>query len=87
MVLSVGHQEAWPGLFHVWPQFSAARAPQVAEGKGESWENELPAVGDDHLQNLKMHKSTGPDEMRPGVLRTLVHEVAKPHIGEVGAVQ
>ena len=39
---------------------------QVAEGKGRDWENEEPpAVREDqvsdHLRNLKVHKSMGPD--------------------------
>lgn len=39
---------------------------RVAEGKGRDWEQELPNVGDDqvqdHLRNHIMHKSMGPDE-------------------------
>ncbi|KFQ73907.1 hypothetical protein N337_12302, partial [Phoenicopterus ruber ruber] len=32
----------------------------------------------DHLRNLKVHKSMGPDEMRPRVLRELVDEITEP---------
>ena len=47
---------------------------RVTEGKGRDWENaEPPTVGEDqvqeYLRNLKVHKSMGPDEMHPWVLR------------------
>ncbi|GAB0189774.1 mitochondrial enolase superfamily member 1 [Grus japonensis] len=56
---------------------------QVAKGKGRDWENaELPTVGEDqvreYLRNLKVHKSMGPDELHPQVLRELADEVARP---------
>ncbi|KFQ45312.1 RNA-directed DNA polymerase from mobile element jockey, partial [Nestor notabilis] len=41
-----------------------------------------PTVGEDqvrdHLKKLNMHKSMGPDEIHPRVLKELVNEVSKP---------
>ncbi|GAB0186313.1 mitochondrial enolase superfamily member 1 [Grus japonensis] len=60
---------------------SLSHAAQVTEGR--DWENaEPPPVGEDqvreYLRNLKVHKSMGPDEMHPQVLRELAGEVARP---------
>ncbi|GAB0203088.1 mitochondrial enolase superfamily member 1 [Grus japonensis] len=54
---------------------------QVAEGR--DWENaEPPSVGEDqvreYLRKLKVHKSMGPDELHPQVLRELADEVPRP---------
>ena len=60
----------------------SSHTAQVAEGKGRDWENEEPPTVEDqvrdHLRNLKVHKSMGPDEMYLQVLRQLADEVAKP---------
>ncbi|KFQ00548.1 hypothetical protein N329_11614, partial [Haliaeetus albicilla] len=50
---------------------------------GRDWENEQPpTIGHDqvrdHLRNLKVHKSKGPDQMHLQVRRELANEVAKP---------
>jgi len=46
---------------------------QVADGKGRDWENDVPTVGEDkvqeHLRYLKLHKPMGPDEVHQLFLR------------------
>ncbi|KAM9598579.1 uncharacterized protein ACIBXB_004267 [Morphnus guianensis] len=58
----------------VFPGKCSSYTAQDTEGKGRDWENEEPpTVGEDqvqdHLRKLKVHKSMGPDEMYPRVLR------------------
>ncbi|GAB0206762.1 mitochondrial enolase superfamily member 1 [Grus japonensis] len=59
----------------------SSHTAQVIEGRdGEN--EEPPTVGEDqvreYLRNLKVHKSMGPDEMHPWVLREPADEVARP---------
>ncbi|XP_009872345.1 PREDICTED: 5'-nucleotidase domain-containing protein 1-like, partial [Apaloderma vittatum] len=56
---------------------------QVAEGKNRNWENEdLTTVREDqvqdHIMNLKVCKSMGPNKICPWALRELADKVAKP---------
>ncbi|KFW70429.1 RNA-directed DNA polymerase from mobile element jockey, partial [Pygoscelis adeliae] len=53
------------------------------KAKAGDWKNEEPpTVGEhqvrDHLRHLKVHKSMGPNEIHPWVLKELEDEVAKP---------
>ncbi|GAB0191898.1 nucleoside diphosphate kinase 6 [Grus japonensis] len=74
------------GLFRgllVFTSKCSSHTTQAAEGKGRDWESEEPlAVGEDQvrdrLNNLKVHKPMGPDEMHQQVLRELADEVARP---------
>ncbi|KFQ67903.1 hypothetical protein N335_13717, partial [Phaethon lepturus] len=50
---------------------------------GRDWRNKVPPTVkedhvQDHLRNMNMHKSVGPNKMHPRVLRELVDGVDKP---------
>jgi len=80
-VLSGRKQENWlPGVWRrliyaipfasVFTSKCSSHTTQVVDNKGRGWENEeLPTVGEDqvqdHFRNLKVHESTGPDEVHP----------------------
>ncbi|KAJ7410403.1 hypothetical protein BTVI_53641 [Pitangus sulphuratus] len=76
-----GHVPVYPAVGD--PDVAGGHSTQDAEGKGWDWDDEEPplvGVGlvEDHLRNLKMHKSVGSDEMHLEVLRELAEEMAKP---------
>jgi len=67
----------------VFDRMCSSHTTQGAEGKGGDWGNEEPpSAGEDqvqdHLRNLKVHKSMGPEEMHSWVQRALMGEAAKP---------
>lgn len=49
---------------------SSSHPTQIPEDKSRDWENEKPSSvgnqGQDHLKNLKVHKSIGADERHAG---------------------
>ncbi|GAB0177985.1 mitochondrial enolase superfamily member 1 [Grus japonensis] len=55
---------------------------QASETSGKVWSKEDVPLEEDqvreHLNNLDVHKSLGPDEMYPRLLRELVHVTVRP---------
>jgi len=76
----------WRRLWYSFlPQFSPASplaTPPKSQKEKAGKNKELPATEEDqvqdHLRNLKVHKSMRPDEVHLQVLRELEDEVAKP---------
>ncbi|XP_010001386.1 PREDICTED: dolichyl-diphosphooligosaccharide--protein glycosyltransferase subunit DAD1 [Chaetura pelagica] len=76
MELHLGMNEEQTKSLWVRVKVFNSHITQVAEGKGRDCEKEdPPTVGEeqvqDHLKNLKVHKSMGPDEIHLRLLREL----------------
>uniref|UniRef100_A0A663MAE8 Uncharacterized protein n=1 Tax=Athene cunicularia TaxID=194338 RepID=A0A663MAE8_ATHCN len=77
-------QAFWEEEKPIWEEeavfWKKEKAIQVeAEDYNAFWKERMRISGKtNHLRNLKMYKSMGPDEMHPGTLRESVDEVAKP---------
>lgn len=54
---------------------------QVPELPGGCWESRVPPISrvQDHLRELTGHKSVGPDEMPPKILREWADVIASPN--------
>lgn len=81
---SMGNTEVLNKFFAlVFTSKCSSHAAHLRKSKGRGWHSEVPAtIGEDkvwdHLRNLNVHRSMGPDEIHPWVLSKLADDVAKP---------